>query len=76
MFTGGGAVPAAADPTIGGRRYEDAVTRLGTETVRLLDELAANATAATIVQLVDGWQLRAAPERPFRRCNSVLPFGG
>jgi GNAT superfamily N-acetyltransferase len=52
------------------------VTRLGTETVRLIDELTANATAATTVQLVDGWLLRAAPEYPFRRCNSALPYGG
>lgn len=42
--------------------------------VRLLDELAANATPATTVQFVDGWVLRAAPDHPFRRCNSVLPF--
>jgi GNAT superfamily N-acetyltransferase len=46
------------------------------ETVRLLDELGANATAATTVHLLDGWLLRAAPEYPFRRCNSALPFGG
>ena len=52
------------------------MTRLGTETVRLVDELTANATAATTVQLVDGWLLRAAPEYPFRRCNSALPYGG
>lgn len=52
------------------------MTRVGLETVRLLDELAANATAATTVQLVDGWLVRAAPEYPFRRCNSALPYGG
>ena len=52
------------------------MTRLGTETVRLIDELTANATAATTVQLVDGWLLRAAPEYPFRRCNSALPYSG
>jgi len=46
------------------------------QTVRLLDELAANAVAATTVQLVDGWWLRAAPEYPFRRCNSALPYAG
>jgi ribosomal protein S18 acetylase RimI-like enzyme len=45
-----------------------------TALVRLLDELAANATPATTVQFVDGWVLRAAPDHPFRRCNSVLPF--
>jgi N-acetylglutamate synthase len=44
--------------------------------VRLLDEFAANATAATTVQLVDGWLLRAAPQYPFRRCNSTLPYDG
>jgi GNAT superfamily N-acetyltransferase len=52
------------------------VTRVGHDTVRLLDELAANATAATTVQLLDGWMLRAAPEYPFRRSNSTLPHGG
>jgi N-acetylglutamate synthase len=52
------------------------MTRAETTTVRLIDELAANATAATTVQLVDGWWLRAAPEYPFRRCNSVLPYAG
>ena len=46
------------------------------DTVRLLDELGANATAATTVQLLDGWLLRAAPEYPFRRCNSALPYQG
>ena len=52
------------------------VTRVGLETVRFLDELAANATAASTVQLLDGWLLRAAPEYPFRRSNSTLPHGG
>jgi GNAT superfamily N-acetyltransferase len=42
----------------------------------LLDELAVNATAATTVQLLDGWLLRAAPEFPFRRCNSVFANRG
>ena len=45
-------------------------------TLILLEELAANAVAATTVQLVDGWLLRAWPEAPFRRCNSVLPIRG
>jgi GNAT superfamily N-acetyltransferase len=52
------------------------MTRLDLETVRFLDELAANATAASTVQLLDGWLLRAAPEYPFRRSNSTLPHGG
>jgi N-acetylglutamate synthase len=52
------------------------MTRARPETVRLLDELGANATAATTVQVVDGWLLRTAPEYPFRRCNSALPYGG
>lgn len=52
------------------------MSRAETTTVRLIDELAANATAATTVQLMDGWWLRAAPEYPFRRCNSVLPYTG
>jgi hypothetical protein len=44
--------------------------------VAVLDELAVNATAATTTQLVDGWLLRAAPDFPFRRCNSVFPNHG
>ena len=43
--------------------------------VRLLDELAGHATAPTIVEPLDGWQLRASPDAPFRRANSVLPNG-
>lgn len=43
---------------------------------RLLDELAANATASTTVQLVDGWLLRAAPGLPFRRANATVPLPG
>lgn len=41
----------------------------------LLDELAANATAAGAAQLVEGWLLRAAPDMPFQRCNSVAVLG-
>lgn len=52
------------------------MTRVGLDTVRFLDELAANATAASTVQLLEGWLLRAAPEYPFRRSNSTLPHGG
>jgi GNAT superfamily N-acetyltransferase len=52
------------------------MSRAETATVRLLDELAANAIAATTVQLIDGWWLRAAAEYPFRRCNSALPYAG
>lgn len=52
------------------------MSRLRTEDVRLIDEIAANATAATTTQLVDGWLLRAAPGYPFRRSNSALPYGG
>jgi len=44
--------------------------------VRTLDELGANSTAATTVRIVDGWFLRAAPDYPFRRCNSALPYSG
>ncbi|MGZ4756821.1 MAG: GNAT family N-acetyltransferase [Acidimicrobiia bacterium] len=43
--------------------------------VRLLDELAGRATAPSIVEPLDGWQLRASPDAPFRRANSVLPNG-
>jgi ribosomal protein S18 acetylase RimI-like enzyme len=42
----------------------------------LLDELAVNATGGTTFQVVDGWLLRAAPEFPFRRTNSVFPNHG
>jgi ribosomal protein S18 acetylase RimI-like enzyme len=44
--------------------------------IRVLDELALNATAATTTQMVEGWLLRAAPDYPFRRCNSVFANGG
>jgi len=46
------------------------------ETLVLLEEVAANAVAPTVVQLVDGWLLRAWPEAPFRRPNSVLAVRG
>ncbi len=46
------------------------------ETLVLLEEVAANAVAPTIVQLVDGWLLRAWPDAPFRRPNSVLAVRG
>lgn len=46
------------------------------ETLVLLEEIAANAVAPTTVQLVDGWLLRAWPEAPFRRPNSVLAVRG
>jgi ribosomal protein S18 acetylase RimI-like enzyme len=41
--------------------------------VRLLDEVAANATPAPITRLVDGWLAKSAPALPFRRANAVLP---
>ncbi|NLD76166.1 MAG: hypothetical protein GX643_05820, partial [Acidimicrobiales bacterium] len=43
---------------------------------RLLDELAARATVSPVDRFFDGWHAKAAPELPFRRCNSVLPVGG
>ena len=43
--------------------------------VALLEELGANATAAATVQLLGDWVLRASPELPFRRSNSVLVRG-
>lgn len=46
------------------------------ETLVLLEEVAANAVAPTIIQLVDGWLLRAWPDAPFRRPNSVLAVRG
>jgi len=42
----------------------------------LLDELAARATVSPVDRFFDGWHAKAAPELPFRRCNSVLPVGG
>jgi ribosomal protein S18 acetylase RimI-like enzyme len=39
---------------------------------RLLDEISINATASTVMQLVDGWLLRASPDLPFRRCNCAI----
>lgn len=41
--------------------------------LRLLDEVAANATQAPMTRIVDGWLAKAAPDLPFRRCNAVLP---
>jgi len=37
------------------------MTRLLTQTIRLIYELIAHATAANTVQIVDEWLLRAAP---------------
>jgi ribosomal protein S18 acetylase RimI-like enzyme len=50
--------------------------QLSRATTVLVEELATNAVAATTVQLVDGWLLRAWPQAPFRRCNSVLAIRG
>ncbi|HEX5616641.1 MAG TPA: GNAT family N-acetyltransferase [Acidimicrobiia bacterium] len=44
--------------------------------IRLLDELAANATIAGPVRMLDGWVLRYAPAVPFRRSNCALATGG
>lgn len=46
-----------------------------TSGIALLEDLAANATAAGTVQLLGDWVLRASPELPFRRSNSVLVRG-
>jgi N-acetylglutamate synthase len=48
---------------------------MGANDVTLLEELGANATAAATVQLLGDWVLRASPELPFRRSNSVLVRG-
>lgn len=50
--------------------------QLPRSTCLLVEELAANAVLPTTVQLVDGWLLRAWPEAPFRRSNSVLAIRG
>jgi ribosomal protein S18 acetylase RimI-like enzyme len=44
--------------------------------VHVLDELAINATAASINQIVDGWLLRASPHLPFQRCNCAIALRG
>jgi len=41
-----------------------------------IEEVAANAWPASIVQHVDGWRLRATPGIEARRSNSVLTLGG
>lgn len=43
------------------------------EAVYYLEELAANAWPAEVVQLVDGWRLRFTPGVTSRRVNSVWP---
>jgi GNAT superfamily N-acetyltransferase len=40
----------------------------------VLQEVAANAWPASIVQVVDGWRVRATPGVETRRSNSVLPI--
>jgi GNAT superfamily N-acetyltransferase len=48
---------------------------MAADEVALLEELGANATAAATVQLLGDWVLRASPDLPFRRSNSVLVRG-
>lgn len=43
---------------------------------RLLDEIATAATVAHTEADVAGWWCKAAPDLPFRRCNTVLPAAG
>ena len=43
--------------------------------VRLLDELASRATAPALIRPLDGWQLRATPDAPFRRATPCSPNG-
>ncbi len=43
---------------------------------RLLDELAANATAPRTIERLGDWRLRADPDLPFRRANATIPFAG
>lgn len=52
------------------------MSRAPTAVIRLLDELSANATAATTVQIVDGWWVRATARAPYTACNSALPIAG
>jgi len=44
-----------------------------TDEIYYLEELAANAWTAKVVQLVDGWRFRYTPEVSSRRVNSVWP---
>jgi ribosomal protein S18 acetylase RimI-like enzyme len=46
------------------------------ELVRAVEEVAANSWPAAIVEMLDGWRLRATPSVTVRRSNSVLPNGG
>ena len=46
------------------------------EDVRHIEEVAANAWPALVVQHVDGWWLRFTPGARMRRPNSVLPNDG
>jgi GNAT superfamily N-acetyltransferase len=43
--------------------------------VQVLDQLAAHAIVPAVSRPVDGWLVRATPDAPFRRANSVLPNG-
>jgi ribosomal protein S18 acetylase RimI-like enzyme len=51
------------------------VTLVDASRLRLLDELAANASPANHVQPLGGWLLRASDDVPFRRSNSVAVMG-
>lgn len=42
----------------------------------VLDELAAGATAPRTDWEIDGWQVRANPDLPFRRSSCVVPLPG
>ena len=48
----------------------------GMDDVRLIEELAANAWPADVIQVVDGWRLRCSPGVVARRSNSVLSIAG
>ncbi len=50
--------------------------RFGMDDVRLIEELAANAWPADVIQVVDGWRLRCTPGVRARRSNSVLSIAG
>jgi len=43
--------------------------------IRSVEEVAANSWPAAIVEMLDGWRLRATPAVTVRRSNSVLPNG-
>jgi GNAT superfamily N-acetyltransferase len=55
---------------------DNSANQASTVGIHLIEELAANAWPALVVELVDGWLLRFTPGARIRRANSVLPING